>query len=75
MNPELEVPSVVLVLPRPYGEIEIGDIIVFDNAGTLVAHRAIRQDKKGRWITKGDNVDVEDKWPITAFDYRGVAVQ
>jgi hypothetical protein len=68
-------PTIVLVKPVPYDHIEVGDVIVFDHRGTLIAHRAIRQDKKGRWITKGDNADHEDKWPVTSFDYRGIAVQ
>jgi hypothetical protein len=75
MNPALETPEIVLVKPVPFDHVEIGDIIVFEYSGRLVAHRTIRKTKNGNWVTMGDNTSREDKWPVTPSKYRGIAVQ
>jgi signal peptidase I len=75
MNPALETPEVVLVKPVPFGHVEVGDIIVFEYSGRLIAHRTIRKTKNGNWVTMGDNTNREDAWPVTPNSYRGIAVQ
>lgn len=48
----------IRIKPESAGQINIGDIITFDNGGKLIVHRVIEKgtDSEGDWfVTKGDN--------------------
>lgn len=53
MEPELPVGSLLIILPAPYDEIQIGDDITFvrDQNLTLVTHRVIEKDDESQTIT------------------------
>ncbi|MBQ3481481.1 MAG: signal peptidase I [Oscillospiraceae bacterium] len=55
MEPALPVGSVVYVEPAGISQIRAGDIIAFDDDGTVVTHRVIEnRPQESVFITKGD---------------------
>ena len=55
MEPALPVGSVVYVESAGVSQIRAGDIIAFDDEGTVVTHRVIEsRPQEGAFITKGD---------------------
>ena len=55
MEPALPVGSVVYVEPAEVSQIHVGEIIAFDDEGTVVTHRVIEsRPQEGAFITKGD---------------------
>ena len=55
MEPALPVGSIVYVEPAGFTEIRIGDVIAFDDEGTVVTHRVIEdRPQESAFITKGD---------------------
>ena len=55
MGPALPVGSVVYVESAGVSQIRAGDIIAFDDEGTVVTHRVIEsRPQEGAFITKGD---------------------
>lgn len=47
----------VRVSPVNYDALQVGDVIVFENGGRLVAHRLLKIDvSKGWFISKGDGL-------------------
>jgi signal peptidase I len=72
MNPVLYENDIVMVEPLEFEKVVIGDVIVFEHRGTLIAHRVIRINQDGNFITKGDNPRArQDPFPISRISYRG----
>lgn len=55
-------------------DIVTGDIIAFNIDNTTVVHRVIGFDEDGRFITKGDNNEVEDLSPVELSNLVGKEV-
>ena len=78
MEPTLGVGSVVVVRPRPVGEIAVGDIITFtahdptSAASRVVTHRVIAVEPGPAFRTRGDANPAPDPGVTTASDVRGV---
>ena len=61
MEPALPVGSVVYVEPAAVSEIRAGDVIAFDDDGTVVTHRVMEsRPQEGAFITKGDANETVD---------------
>lgn len=59
MGPWLRSGELVEVVPVVAGDVLAGDVIVFERAGRLIAHRAVRRTPAG-WLTRGDALDRHD---------------
>lgn len=78
MEPGLPPGTLVVVAPKPVGDIRIGDVITYQveqGRATLVTHRVISKsvnsDGKTSFITMGDNNDLADPNPVTEGQIRG----
>jgi signal peptidase I len=72
MNPVLFEGDIVMVEPLEFENVVINDVIVFEHRGSLIAHRVIKINKDGNFITKGDNPKArQDPFPISRISYRG----
>ncbi len=80
MDPVLDEESTaILIRPQKPEEIEVGDIVVFDNKDSepFIVHRVVRitQDEKGiRFHTKGDNAPVEDPFDVRFENIEAIVV-
>ncbi|MGA2665452.1 MAG: signal peptidase I [Nitrososphaerales archaeon] len=88
MSPTLGVGDLVVARSVPFGDIHVGDVVVFNSptrAGScsdlIVVHRVVGVASDGGLITQGDNratnptPDEPTSWPyVTADCVRGVAV-
>ena len=77
MLPVLQPNDLIVVRSATVSEVNTGDIIVYDSHLELgnIAHRAveIKQDDKGIGIiTKGDNIDSEDRWTVRDDSMLGI---
>lgn len=85
MTPTIEVNSLLMVENKPYDELKVGDIILFQTRQYgLVIHR-IKEEVKIEMTpeleelltsdvgfkTQGDNNELEDNWVVTSEMYKG----
>lgn len=61
MWPVLEENDLVLMRGVKGSEVEVGEIIIFENQKGFTIHRFIRREKSGKLVTKGDANNVEDQ--------------
>ena len=72
MRPTIDVGAMVVLTKTDASQLDVGDIITFDNPdkpGTLVTHRiaGIEQTATGRvFTTKGDANSTQDAWKVPA---------
>lgn len=74
MEPTIHIGDAILVKEVPQEEIQINDIISFQDGETITTHRVIGIEEKNgikRYRTKGDNNNVEDKGSITYHQIEG----
>lgn len=75
MAPWLQPGDVVLAAPARLGELEDGEIVVFESArapGGEITHRLVARRADGRWITRGDANAVADPRPVPPERITGV---
>lgn len=71
MTPTIAVNGLLLVEDKPFYDLEVEDIIVFNtNEYGLVGHRIIEKTDIG-YRTKGDNNQLIDNWLVTEEMYKG----
>jgi signal peptidase I len=70
MWPVLKENDLILMQGVSGKDVQVGQIIIFKNAGGFTIHRLIRKEDNGMLVTKGDANDVEDK-PISENDIIG----
>jgi signal peptidase I len=73
MYPFLDENCLTLVRRIPVEKIQTGDIIVYEQDGTLVGHRVVRRCRGLSVITQGDHNPQVD-FPVKAASIRGVVV-
>ena len=76
MRPKIWAGDLVITKEVPVDEIQVGDIIKFDQHGRYVIHRVIRieNDKSPiTFVTKGDNLADADS-PISEYQVKGKVV-
>ena len=76
MEPYVTQNSMSIILKPEIGNLEIGDVIIFQKSGTLITHRIIKigTDYSGvYYITQGDNNEISDG-KIRFEDIKGVVV-
>lgn len=74
MEPTVKIGDVVIVKKVKEQDIKSGDVITFLQDGEVITHRIIKiDDSEGiaRYITKGDNNNVEDTFKVTYDDIVG----
>lgn len=85
MTPTIEVNGLLMVENKPYEDLEVGDIILFQTRQYgLVIHRIVEEVKIDMtpeleelltsdvgFKTKGDNNELEDTWVVTSEMYKG----
>ncbi|MBR2342876.1 MAG: signal peptidase I [Clostridia bacterium] len=74
MSDEINVGDAVIYERYDGGEIEVGEIIIFESGGRRVVHRVVdvkRIDYQNRYYTKGDANDYVDAGYITDADIVG----
>ncbi len=72
MWPVLQTNDLILMKGISGSQAQVGQIIVYKNAGGFTIHRLIRREN-GKLITKGDANDIEDK-PVAESEVVGRAV-
>ncbi len=72
MWPLLKTNDLILMKGISGSQAQVGQIIVYKNAGGFTIHRLIRREN-GKLITKGDANDIEDK-PVAESEVVGRAV-
>lgn len=78
MEPVFASGDLVLVKEVPSDSLKEGDIIAFREGNAVVTHRILtitEEDGARRYVTKGDNNNVEDSIPITDEMIEGVYLQ
>ena len=71
MKPAFDTGSIVAIKPVPFSEIQIGDIVTFEDLDKrTITHRVI-DIVDGKLITKGDANDGQDTDPVTPDRVRG----
>lgn len=74
MRPMFAKGDLVILLPKPSGAVDVGDVIQYmptKGERALVTHRVLRITDSGdnpTVITKGDNNNYEDPYPVTLQD-------
>lgn len=72
MEPAIPVGSVLYVEKTEPAEVAEGDVIAFRSAGTVIAHRVLRNRVvEGEFVTKGDANQEEDMNPVQYQDLVG----
>lgn len=70
MEPEIMTGGLVIARETAFEEIEVGDIITFeDGAGDWITHKVERKTQTDLW-TKGVNNNYEDNAPVSAGNYK-----
>ena len=65
MEPEIPVGSVLYVKPTDLRSLDEGEVIAYQAADGVVAHRVVTNRKTlGEFVTKGDANNVEDREPV-----------
>lgn len=65
MEPEIPVGSVLYVKACDLQDVTEGDVIAYEDADGVVAHRVVtNRPSLGEFVTKGDANDVEDREPV-----------
>ena len=76
MNPELEIDDVVVIKECSEDELKKGDIVSFEENGTIITHRIERiekdeQTQKKLYVTKGDQNEIEDDSKVSFEQIEG----
>ena len=75
MTPTIEVNSLLFVENKPFEELSIGDIILFNTAEYgMVGHRIVASIGDG-FKTKGDHNHKIDNWVVTESMYKGCVAE
>jgi phage repressor protein C with HTH and peptisase S24 domain len=72
MAPVFREGDLLLVVPFPMENLRVGDVIIRESQGRLLAHR-IYEISDYIW-TKGDNMPAPDPTPVTGRNYRWLVV-
>lgn len=72
MRPAFDDNTILITEPAPFGELQVGDIVVFRHTrtGERIVHRIIERRKGGYW-TKGDRNTHMDDDLVTEANYLG----
>src|SRR5262249_5841110 len=62
MWPAVPEGSLIAVFPCPTGELRRGDLVTFRRGGSIVTHRVVRVDERGRVRAWGDSLATPDAW-------------
>lgn len=73
MAPAFQTGDILLAVPFPFENLRLGDIIIWESQGQLVAHRIYEISGASMW-TKGDNMPAPDEIPVTKESYRGLVI-
>jgi signal peptidase I len=74
MNPTIYEGDILQIVPTPYEELQVGDVIAWEHRGSLIGHRIVEITDYGIY-TKGDNPKSRrDPFPITRISYRGQVI-
>ena len=73
MAPAFQPGDLLLAIPFQAENLRVGDIIVWESQGQLVAHRIYEISGASMW-TKGDNMPAPDQTPVTKESYRGLVI-
>jgi len=78
LEDSLEIGDLAIIKKGSYEEVEIGDIIVFQQTITdqyefLIIHRVVDKTQEG-YVTKGDANNAIDKGYVTEDNYQGIYI-
>lgn len=73
MEPSIKNGDVVITKKVPEEKIQVGDIITFKQDADIITHRISRIEEENgkKYITKGDNNNIEDSSKITYQEIKG----
>ena len=70
MEPNIKIGDLIIVKEYKIEDIQKGDIITFEIDDKIITHRII-EIKDGKYITKGDNNNVEDDFSVRVENIKG----
>lgn len=73
MEPSIKNGDVIITKKVPEEKIQVGDIITFKQDADIITHRISRIEEENgkKYITKGDNNNIEDSSKITYQEIKG----
>ena len=73
MEPSIKNGDVVITKKVPEEKIQVGDIITFKQDADIITHRIsrIEEENEKKYITKGDNNNIEESSKITYKEIKG----
>ncbi len=76
MYPTLREPDFLVAEPVDFRRIAPGDVIIFTSpeGSQAVVHRVIQRTRDG-YVTRGDNLNTADCWPVAEQNYIGRVFQ
>lgn len=75
MEPEIMTGDIAIIKECQTNKLKVGDIIAFRSGDAVITHRIIEIAKEKNetvFYTKGDNNNVEDKYPVYVDEVEGV---
>ena len=77
MEPTIMTGDIAIIKSCDRDELKVGDIIAFRNGTSVITHRIVEiSEKDGEkvFITKGDNNNTEDRYPVSLSRVEGIYV-
>jgi len=74
MEPTIKTGDIAIIKNAKKEVLKEGDIIAFRSGTSVVTHRII-EIKEDKFITKGDNNNTEDRFPVEYKDIEGVFIK
>lgn len=69
MAPAFKQGDTLIAIPFSMNSLKVGDIVVWETQGQLIAHRIYEISQEHIW-TKGDNMPAPDTVPVSSQNYR-----
>lgn len=78
MEPTIITGDMAIIKECDPKQLKVGDVIAFKSGNAIVTHRIIEvtvEDGENVFITKGDNNNIEDKFPVQQNQVEGIFVR
>ena len=74
MEPTIMIGDIAIIKEIKADKLNVGDIIAFRSGNSVITHRIIEKDGE-EFITKGDNNNTEDRYPVKSESIEGIYVR
>ena len=77
MEPTIMTGDIAIIKSCEIDELKVGDIVAFKSGTSVITHRIVEikeKDGQKEFITKGDNNNTEDRYPVEASKIEGIYI-